>query len=333
MLITTPSGLYCPAADVFIDPHKPVHKALITHAHADHARNNHQHYLAAQGNEHILKLRLSPNINLQTLPYGQTININGVNISFHPAGHIPGSAQIRLEHKGEIWVVSGDYKLNNDGISTPFEPVKCHHFITESTFGLPVFNWKPQNDVFQEIRNYFHEIQQDLIITAYSLGKAQRLLTNLADLPLYVHKTILDTTHALHLDHHGPFPTNLQPIPPTKDQPPKTNSQSPKTNDQRPCIYIIPPAALNSKLSPLNSKIATCSGWMSLRGARRWGNYDRGFVISDHADFQELETACLATGAHTIFVTHGYSAAFARYLSEKHGLQTQTLKSAWEREE
>jgi putative mRNA 3-end processing factor len=321
MLIQTQSGLYCPAADVYIDPHKPVNKALITHAHADHARPNHKHYLAAQGNEHILKLRLGQNISLQTLPFSQPININGVNISFHPAGHIPGSAQIRLENQGEIWVVSGDYKLNNDGISTPFEPVKCHHFITESTFGLPVFRWTPQADIFNDIREYFHNNDENLIISAYSLGKAQRLIHHLQDLPLYVTKTIADTTQALNRDGFNIF---LPPIYPT------TKNQRPTTKH---ILITSNPTDPQNSTPDTQNLIISCSGWMALRGSRRWGNFDRGFVLSDHADFQELETACLVTDAHTISVTHGYSAVFARYLSEKHGLETKVLKSAWERME
>ena len=336
LLVSTQTGLYCPAADVYIDPHKPVNKALITHAHADHARPNQKHYLAAQGNEHILKLRLGQHISLQTLPFGQPISINGVNISFHPAGHIPGSAQIRLEHQGEIWVVSGDYKLNNDGISTPFEPVKCHHFITESTFGLPVFRWTPQADIFNDIREYFHNNDENLIISAYSLGKAQRLIHHLQDLPLYVTKTIADTTQALNRDGFNIF---LPPIyPTTKNQRPTskhilitsnpTNSQNPIPENQNPS-----PSESRYPKPETRQLIISCSGWMALRGSRRWGNFDRGFVLSDHADFQELETACLATEAHTISVTHGYSAVFARYLAEKHGLETKVLKSAWERVE
>jgi putative mRNA 3-end processing factor len=200
--------------------------------------------------------------------------------------------------------------------------VKCHHFITESTFGLPVFRWTPQTDIFNDIREYFHDNDENLIISAYSLGKAQRLIHHLQDLPLYVTKTIADTTQALNRDGFNIF---LPPIYPT-------------TKNQRPTSkHILISSNPNTDTSPSSQDprhlTISCSGWMALRGSRRWGNFDRGFVLSDHADFQELETACLATEAHTISVTHGYSAVFARYLAEKHGLETKVLKSAWERVE
>jgi putative mRNA 3-end processing factor len=200
--------------------------------------------------------------------------------------------------------------------------VKCHHFITESTFGLPVFRWTPQADIFNDIREYFHNNDENLIISAYSLGKAQRLIHHLQDLPLYVTKTIADTTQALNSNGFNIF---LPPIYPT------TKNQRPTTK------HILITSNPNTDTSPSSQDprhlIISCSGWMALRGSRRWGNFDRGFVLSDHADFQELETACLATEAHTISVTHGYSAVFACYLAEKHGLETKVLKSAWERVE
>jgi putative mRNA 3-end processing factor len=192
--------------------------------------------------------------------------------------------------------------------------VKCHHFITESTFGLPVFRWTPQTDIFNDIREYFHNNDENLIISAYSLGKAQRLIHHLQELPLYVTKTIADTTQALNCDGFNIF---LPPIYPT-------------TKNQRPTTKHI---LISSNPTDSQNLIISCSGWMALRGSRRWGNFDSGFVLSDHADFQELETACLATEAHTISVTHGYSAVFARYLAEKHGLETKVLKSSWERKE
>ena len=152
ILELTDSGLYCPPADIFIDPWRPVTNAVITHAHSDHARRGMKKYLAQHQSREVMKLRLGKDINLQTLGYGEPIQIQGVQISFHPAGHIPGSAQVRLEYQGKVAVVSGDYKVEDDGLSTPFEPVKCHEFVSECTFGMPIYDWEPQEDVFNQIK-------------------------------------------------------------------------------------------------------------------------------------------------------------------------------------
>ena len=154
LLSITPKGICCEQADIFIDPWRPVDKAFVTHGHADHARPGSRHYWCTDLAAPVIKHRLGA-ISLETARYGQTISINGVRFSFHPAGHVIGSAQIRVEHKGEVWVVSGDYKTQDDGITTPFEPVKCHHFITESTFALPVYQWQEQATVMQEINNWW----------------------------------------------------------------------------------------------------------------------------------------------------------------------------------
>ena len=140
VLRVTSHGLYCQAGDFHIDPWRPVARALITHGHADHARDGHGAYLATDLAAPVMRHRLGE-ITLDTVPYGEARQIGGARVSFHPAGHVPGSAQIRVEVAGEVWVVSGDYKLEADPLSTPFEPVRCHHFISECTFGLPVFDW------------------------------------------------------------------------------------------------------------------------------------------------------------------------------------------------
>ena len=317
MLITkTPKGLYCPQADVFIDPSQPVQKALITHAHSDHARSGSQHYLAHHQNKHILKLRLGNNIQFQGVEFNQQININGVTISFHPSGHIPGSAQIRLEYQGEIWVITGDYKLNHDGLSTPFEHIKCHHFVTESTFGLPVFNWQMQDQIFTDINEYWKtcaENGENLLISAYSLGKSQRIIKHLNREigPLLCHPTIVQTNLALEADGFSFGSWEAY------------NSANSKPSG---AVIICPPAGISDTLlkniQPYRS--ISCSGWMAMRGARRWGNLDRGFVLSDHADFNELITACQESTAENIYVTHGYTQVFAKYLTEILKVNTQT---------
>lgn len=314
MVRKTESGLYCEQADVYIDPVRSVDKAILTHAHSDHAKTGIGKYLSHERSEQVLRERLGKNIALQTLEFGQTLSLNGVKITLFPAGHIPGSAQVKLEYNGEIWVVSGDYKLNDDGISTPFEPVKCHHFITESTFGLPVFKWKQQQEVFSELNNYWRdcvEAGENLVVIAYSLGKAQRVIKNVDRSigSIYCHPAVALMNRALEMD--GFEFGDWQELIPQKN-PPKIKG----------ALIVCPPSAESSnflkQFEPY--KTAMCSGWMALRGTRRWGNTDRGFVLSDHADWTELETACLATGAENIYVTHGYSAVLARYLTERHGV-------------
>src|SRR5438552_9208155 len=194
LLQFTNRGIYCEASDFYIDPWKPVHRAVITHAHSDHAYFGHDLYLAHRQSIPVLKYRLG-NINVQSLEYNEILLHNGVKISLHPAGHIIGSAQVRVEHEGEVWVMSGDYKIENDCVTTKFEPVKCNVFITESTFGLPIYNWKPQQEIFQNIIDWIcknKEAGKTSVIIAYSLGKAQRLMQCMpeAGLPIYLHGAI-----------------------------------------------------------------------------------------------------------------------------------------------
>jgi len=317
----TPDGLYCPPADLFIDPWQAVSKAIITHAHADHARWGHQHYLAHHDSEPILRHRLGQDIHLQTLTYGEVVRVNGVEISLHPAGHILGAAQVRLHYRGEIWVVSGDYKLEDDGFAIPFEPVPCHSFITESTFGLPVYHWKPQAEVFAQINQWWKDNQEKgkaSLVGAYSLGKAQRILHGL-DLnqgPVLLHGAVYNT-HQAYIESgiHLPYCQKL-----TADTPAALIAQA---------LVIAPPSAMNSpwvkKLRSYSSSIA--SGWMGIRGMKRRRAADRGFVISDHADWEGLNTAVQATGAENIYVTHGYTAVFSRWLNEQgyHAREVETL--------
>jgi putative mRNA 3-end processing factor len=321
----TQEGLYCPPADIFIDPWKAVHKAIITHAHADHARYGHDYYLAHHDSAAILRHRLGADIHLQTIAYGKKIDIHGVKVSFHPAGHIIGSSQIRLEYKGEVWVVSGDYKLENDGFCTPFEPVRCHTFITESTFGLPVYHWQPQQEVINEISNWWKQNQQAgkaSLLSAYSLGKAQRILSNLnlTSGPVLLHGAIYNTHEALRASGVKlPYCPKL-----TADTPPNEISQS---------LVIAPPSAANStwvkKLKKHSTGIA--SGWMGIRGMKRRRAADRGFILSDHADWQGLNEAVAMTGAERVFVTHGYTAVFSRWLTEK-GIEAYEVETLYEGE-
>jgi putative mRNA 3-end processing factor len=320
----TGNGIYCPAAGVYLDPWKPVPKALITHGHSDHASWGHGSYLCTTTAAPVIKHRLNLSGNIQTADYNSPVSINGVEFSFHPAGHIPGSAQIRVAYKGEVWVFSGDYKLENDGISEPFEPVKCNVFITESTFGLPVYKWKPQQEVFDDINQWWQKNQaagKVTILAGYALGKSQRILKNVDHSigKIFVHGAVDSLTELLR---------NQMELPPTT----YVTSEM-KKKDFEGSLVICPPSAIGSlwlrKFDPYSLGIA--SGWMGLRGARRRRGADRGFVLSDHADWTALNNAVKATGAEKVFVTHGYSDVLARWLSEK-GIEAQAVKTQFEGE-
>ncbi len=311
LLQATKNGIYCKRAKVYIDPVGKVERALVTHAHADHSRYGHQSYLAHHHSVPIMKHRLG-DIQVEGVEYGEVIRINGVAFSFHPAGHIPGSAQIRVEHKGEVWVFSGDYKRQADGISTPFEIVPCQHFITESTFGLPVYRWQEQSDVFAEIHQWWKENAakgKTSILTGYALGKAQRLLKNLDPSfgPIFCHPAVANINE-LFIEHGILDLPNVEKVEGTE-----------KKEAYRTALVIAPPAVQNStwlkKFTPYALGIS--SGWMALRGARRRRNADRGFVLSDHADWNALNQTVIDTGAESVWVTHGYSEIYSRWLREQ----------------
>ena len=324
LLQFTQRGIYCEKADVYIDPWKPVRRALITHGHSDHARPGHKYYLCAHNSVPILKLRLGNHIKVAGIDYNKELIINGVKISFHPAGHIIGSAQIRVEYKGETWVVSGDYKIEDDGISEAFEPVKCHHFITETTFGLPVYTWKPQKEVFQDIAEWWNDNKEEgkvSVLTAYSLGKAQRIIQNVESLgTIYTHGAIENMNKTLR--------SNGVDIRDTTLVTPETSFSELKGN-----LVIAPPSALGSPWIKKfkNCSVGIASGWMALRGIRRRRGADRGFALSDHCDWDGLNTAIEQTGAQHIYATHGYTSIFSQWLNEK-GYDAQTVSTEYEGE-
>lgn len=327
MLQFTDRGIYCPDGDFYIDAWKPVGRNVVTHAHADHAKPGHQFYLAHHQSEQIMRLRLGRNISLQTTSYDRSININGVRVSLHPAGHIPGSAQVRVSGKGsEVWVVSGDYKTEDDGLSSPFEPVSCDTFISECTFGMPVYRWKPQHQVIWEIVEWWRQNQEEgkvSFLFAYSLGKAQRLICALYpyDKNIFVHGAVYNSNEALIKDRV------VVPMVP-RAEPGKDKSR------YKGSLIIAPPAVMNTpwmrKFGEASTAIA--SGWMIIRGARRRRAVDRGFVISDHADWPGLQEAIAATGAGQVITTHGYTSVFSRWLNEQ-GIHSQEIQTMFEGEE
>lgn len=305
----TDRGLYCPAGAFFIDPWRPVDRALITHGHADHARSGMGRYLATDLAAPVLRHRLGK-IALETIRYGEQRRIGDATVSFHPAGHVPGSAQIRVEVGGEVWVISGDYKTAPDRVSTPYEPVPAHSFITECTFGLPVFRWPDEDAVARDINDWWvanRDAGRFSLLGAYSLGKAQRVLSLLDPSigPILTHGAVQATTDVLRAQGIDlPATTHV-----TDDLDLKTVPGA---------MVVAPPGALGGAWAGRfrGASTAFASGWMALRGMRRRRAGDRGFVLSDHADWAGLNEAVRATGAEKVFVTHGYTAAFSRWLSE-----------------
>lgn len=324
VLTFTPEGIYCAAGDFYIDPWRRVDRALITHGHSDHARWGMGSYLATHDALPVMRHRLG-DITAEGIAYGERRVIGGATVSFHPAGHVPGSAQIRIEVAGEIWVASGDYKVIDDGLSPPFEPVRCHHFITESTFGLPVFRWEQQPVVAEQLNAWWRACADNgktALLGAYSLGKAQRLMSMLdpAIGPILCH-TAVENTNAVMRAQGITLPDTVLA---NQDVTAKTHPGA---------MVIAPPSALGSawskKFGPQESGFA--SGWMAMRGVRRRRAGDRGFVISDHADWAGLLWAVKQTEAENIYVTHGYTDIFARYLNEN-GWNAQVVPTQFEGE-
>ncbi|MGB5372070.1 MAG: ligase-associated DNA damage response exonuclease [Flavobacteriaceae bacterium] len=323
LLLFNENGIYCPKADVYLDPWKPVDKAIITHGHADHARWGHQRYITHHTNVAILRHRLGP-IAVSGKAWGETFQVNGVTFSLHPAGHIVGASQVRVACQGEVWVFSGDYKTEDDGVAEPFEPIKCHTFITECTFGLPAFKWTPQEEVMRQINTWWAENKatgNTSILFGYSLGKAQRLLKHLDPEigPILTHGAIEKMTDVLRPTISFPE-TRL------------ITADTPK-DIFKGAMVLAPPSAHGStwirKMVPFVT--ATASGWMTFRGARRRRAIDKGFVLSDHCDWNGLLESIKATGAEKVICTHGYTEIFSRYLREI-GYDARTEKTQYEGE-
>lgn len=321
LISLTARGLYCKLGDFYIDPWKPVAKAVVTHAHADHTYRGNQRYLVPKEGELVSRIRIGEDAAIETLPYRKSTDINGVKVSFHPAGHILGSAQVRVEYKGEIWVISGDYKLTPDATCEPFEPVKCHHFVTEATFGLPVYRWQKSEGVFAEISDWWRRNRDSgkaSVIFAYSLGKAQRILNGIDRSigRIFTHGAVERLTQAYR--ESG------------VDLPETTYAGAVENKKEFEGSLIVAPPSAQQAVGWLRrfGKHSTgfASGWMAVRGARRQRAVDRGFVLSDHADWPELMTAIGSAEAETVYVTHGFSPEVVRWLNEngQHAVELKT---------
>ena len=321
LVIQRPEGLYCPPGDFYIDPWRSVPRAVITHAHADHARGGHGHYLASEPARGVMLARLGA-ISLQTVGYGERVMHNGVSVSLHPAGHVLGSAQVRIEYRGEVWVASGDYKVAPDPTCAAFEPVRCHTFITESTFGLPIYRWQDDAAVFAQINRWWRDnaaAGRASVLMAYSFGKAQRILAGIdASIgPVVVHSEIEPLNRA--------YREAGVPLPATQ-----LISEVTQRESLRGALVLCPPgAAAGTWLRNFGDySDAFASGWMQLRGARRRAGHDRGFALSDHADWPGLMQAIEATGASRVIVTHGSVPVMVRHLASR-GVQAGAFETRY----
>jgi putative mRNA 3-end processing factor len=326
LLQMTGHGLYCEAGDFHIDPWRPVARAVVTHAHGDHASGGSEAYLTAREGERVMRTRLGPDASISCVDFGERIDMNGVRVSLHPAGHILGSAQVRVEHRDEVWVVSGDYKVEPDPTCTPFEVVRCDTFVTESTFGLPIYRWSPQDEVLDAIQAWWRanrEAGRASVLFGYALGKAQRLLAGLLgreEGPILTHGAV----ERLNADYRRSGVT----LPQTAYA-----LSSGVRAGTAGALVLAPPSAAGSTWLRRFGEISTAfaSGWMQVRGTRRRRSVDRGFVVSDHVDWPALLDAIEATGASRVWVTHGYREPVVRWLRE-HGLEATAIASRWEGE-
>ncbi|HJP56336.1 MAG TPA: ligase-associated DNA damage response exonuclease [Gemmatimonadales bacterium] len=325
LLRLTDRGLYCEAGDFYVDPWAPVERAVVTHAHGDHATWGCRRYLASAAGRGVLALRLGPDAAIETLDWGDSVSLGSVRVSLHPAGHILGSAQVRVELGGDVWVVSGDYKTDPDPTCAAFEPVRCGTFITESTFGLPIYRWPAEAEVFAGINAWWRANAAEgrtSLLFGYALGKAQRLLAGLDPSigPILTHGAVERMT--------TPYREAGIPLPPTIHAATVTRKA-----DREGALVLAPPSAEGSpwtrRFAPFSAAFA--SGWMRVRGARRRRALDRGFTLSDHVDWPALLAAIDATGASRIWVTHGFTGPVTRWLTER-GLEARALATRFEGE-
>jgi putative mRNA 3-end processing factor len=326
MLTETPAGLYCAEGDFHVDPWGPVPRALLTHAHGDHARAGSAAYLCTEGTAALVARRFGPEAIVETAPYARPITLGRTRVSFHPAGHVLGSAQIRIEGPAGVWVVAGDYKRAADPTCAPFEVVPCDVFVTESTFGLPIYRWDATADVMADLLAWWDangERGLTSIVFCYTIGKTQRLLAELAritDRPVWVHGMLLPAIEAYREAGIEMAET-------------RTLIERPRGTSFAGELVLAPPSARGTpwmrRLGELSDALA--SGLMRVRGVRRQRAYDRGFVLSDHADWPALLDTIGETGASRVLTTHGHAEPLARYLREQ-GRESGVIRTAWEDE-
>jgi putative mRNA 3-end processing factor len=319
LLTTTAAGLYCEAGRFHVDPWLPVPRAVITHAHGDHARPGSEQYICAAPGAELLRRRVGAEASITTVPYGQRLQLGAATISFHPAGHVLGSAQVRVEEDGVSWVVTGDFKRQADPTCAPFEPLTCDVLVSEATFALPVYCWPRPEIVIEQIRQWWSangEAGRATVLFCYALGKAQRLLALLAphvDRPVYVHGAI-----AAFVDLYRAAGVAMAPTIPV--------AETMKGRSFAGELILAPEMAIGTTWMRRFGSHETgfASGWMRVRGNRRRRSFDRGFEISDHADWPALLQTIRESGARRVRLTHGYGDPLARYLRDQ-GLEADVI--------
>ena len=321
LLCSRPQGLYCPPGGFFIDPVSPVDRALITHGHSDHARSGHRSVLATRETLDIMALRYGADfaVSRQAARLGETISLNGVTVSFHPAGHVLGSAQIAVKHNGLTIVASGDYKRQPDPTCAAFEVVPCDVFITEATFALPVFRHPPAED---EIGKLLRSVEQfperSHLVGAYALGKAQRVMRLLRDAgydrPIYIHGAMAKIS-----DYYQSQGIDLGQLEPA-------TVESGSRTDFAGAVVIGPPSTFADRWARRFPDPVSCfaSGWMRIRQRAKQGGVELPLIISDHGDWYELGVTIRETGASEVWVTHGREEALVRWC-ELEGLTARPL--------
>ena len=309
-IINKPHGLYCPSADFWIDPKKPVKKALITHAHFDHVCFGCDEYICSIETGIILQERLNRNLNINMHHYNENFKINGINISFHPSGHILGSSQIKIKNDSETWLITGDFKLEDDQTCMKYEEIKTDYLICESTFGLPIFNWDPSQEIINNISNWLKDSPNLIsILFCYSLGKSQRILNELNNKEIsrvYCHNNIEKMNNI-----YRSIGVNLIET--------KKFNKSINLNNLKGCLIMLPPILNNSNFLKNFKSYQTgfASGWMSIRALKNRSGYDKGFPISDHADWKGLIKTIKNSEAKKIFLNHGDGEHLSKFLKDK----------------
>lgn len=323
---STESGIYVPGADLHIDPWRPVKRALVTHAHGDHARPGSTTYLATPGTAALIKSRFGPDTRVEILDYRTPLVMGGTTITLFPAGHVLGSAQVLIEEAGQRVVFSGDYKRAADPSCEPFEPIACDTFVTEATFGLPIYKWDPAETVIREIHEWWTAAADrgdECVLFCYTLGKAQRILaelTRFTDRQVYAHGAMLPLT-----DVYRAAGVRMLPLVPL--------STVPRKQALAGELVLAPVSARGTPWMRRfkSPSTAFASGLMRVRGVRRQRGHDRGFVLSDHADWPALVETVRETGASTVIATHGHSEPLARFFAGD-GRETRVIRTAFEGE-
>jgi putative mRNA 3-end processing factor len=303
-------GLWCAAGGFHLDPREPVPLAVVTHAHADHAVPGSARYLCAEPSVALLRHRLGPETAIEGIPYGEQRALGGTRISFHPAGHVLGSAQVRVEGGGEVWGVTGDYKREADPTCAAFEPVRCDVLVTEASYALPIFRWDDPREVLREIHRWWQgNAGRASVLFCYVLGKAQRILAGLSELtdrPVFVHGALEPITRIYREAGVRMLPT--LPV-----------AETAKGRSFAGELVLAPITARGSPWMRRfgESESAFASGSMRIRGQRRRRSFDRGFALSDHADWPGIVRTIEESGARRVLATHGYREALVHWLTSR----------------